>query len=31
MFFAREPSFFDAPICSTAPNVSVVMGTACTT
>ena len=31
MFLARWPSFFDAPISSTAPSVSVVIGTACTT
>jgi hypothetical protein len=31
MFLARWPSFFDAPIDSTAPSVSVVIVTVCTT
>ena len=31
MFLARWPSFFDAPIASTAPSVSVVIATECTT
>ena len=31
MFLARWPSFFEAPIASTAPSVSVVIATACTT
>ena len=31
MFFAREPSFLEAPIASTAPSVRVVIATACTT
>ena len=31
MFLARWPSFFDAPIASTAASVNVVIETACTT
>lgn len=31
MFLARWPSFLLAPIDSTAPRVSVVIATACTT
>ncbi|CFR67362.1 Uncharacterised protein [Mycobacterium tuberculosis] len=31
IFLARWPSFLDAPIASTAPRVSVVMATVCTT